>query len=221
MQKIPVLTRYSMHHSSLTQGGVRLYFEGMQSRSDATLNLSSLLTHDPSAPLEVHGEGLLEPAHELLDNDGLRLAGPLEWDLTVINTGGDDDFILEGSVKGVTVNECRRCLTDVETEIGTSFMYNMEYRPSDRPLQLDESDEEGKEDVLVFGSPEVDFAWFLTELLAIEQPITVLCKEACLGLNEEGVNLNEHPELAPEKPADEESTPRSPCEALRDIDLNA
>lgn len=192
----------------------------MLSRSDATLNLSALLTNAPGAPLDVRGEGLLEPAHDLLDSDGLRLAGPLQWRLSVVNAGGDDDFVLEGSVKGTTVTECRRCLTDVETETRASFVYPMQYRPSDRPLQLDEFDEEGKEDVLVFGAPEVDFASFLTQLVAIEQPIAALCKDTCLGLNEEGVNLNNHPELADEaKP--EEPAAASPFEALRDIDLNA
>jgi len=71
----------------------------------------------------------------------------------------------------------------------------------------------------VFGAPEVDFAAFLTQMIAIEQPLTVLCKPDCLGLNEEGVNLNEHPELVPE--AVEDETPESPFAALRDIDLNA
>lgn len=192
----------------------------MLARSDATLNLSSLLTHDPSAPLEVQGEGLLEPAHELLDADGLRLAGPMKWRLQVVNAGGDDDFVLEGKVAGTTVTECRRCLTDVQTEVSTSFVYPMEYRPSDRPLELDESDDEGQEDVLVFGGPEVDFASFLTQLLAIEQPLSALCKETCLGLNDEGVNLNDHPELASEEKR-EAANGRSPFEALRDIDLNA
>lgn len=192
----------------------------MLARSDATLNLSSLLTHDPSAPLEVRGEGLLEPAHELLDADGMRLAGPIEWRLMVVNTGGDDDFILEGSITGTTVTECRRCLTDVETEVSTSFVYPMRYQPSDRPLELDESDDEGQEDVLLFGGPEVDFASFLTQLLAIEQPLSALCTDACLGLNEEGINLNEHPELAPKEKQPEEK-PKSPFEALRDIDFNA
>lgn len=220
MQKHPPESTVSLHHNALTEGSPGLYFVGMLSRSDATLNLSSLLTHSPSAPLDVHGEGLLEPAHELLDSDGLRLAGPLQWRLSVVNAGGDDDFVLEGSVKGTTVTECRRCLTDVETEVRASFVYPMEYRPSDRPLELDEFDEEGKEDVLVFGAPEVDFASFLTQMLAIEQPITALCKSACLGLNEEGVNLNEHPELVPEQKP-EESKPASPFEALKDIDLNA
>ncbi len=190
----------------------------MQSRSDATLNLASLLTHGPGAPLEVHGEGLLAPPDELLDADGLRPRGPLEWELTVINTGGDDDFVLEGSVHGTVIHECRRCLIDVDTEVDASFVYPMKYRPSERPLLLDEFDDD-EDDVLVFGSPEVDFAAFLTQMLAIEQPITVLCMQECRGLNEEGVNLNDHPELADR--AEPEEHPESPFAALRDIDLNA
>ncbi len=182
------------------------------------LNLSPLLMHAPGAPLEVQDEGLLQPAQELLDVDGLRLRGPLEWELTVVNTGGDDDFVVEGSVRGTAINECRRCLTDVDTDIEASFVYPMRYRPSDQPLVLDESLEDD-DDVLVFGAPEVDFAAFLTQMIAIEQPLTVLCKPDCLGLNEEGVNLNEHPELVPE--AVEDETPESPFAALRDIDLNA
>lgn len=192
----------------------------MQSRSDAILNLSSLLTHGPGAPLDVHGEGLLRPAQALLDADGLQVAGPLKWRLSIVNTGGDDDFVLEGSVSGPTLAECRRCLTEVRTDVRASFVYPMKYRPSDKPLVLDEFDEDGKEDVLVFGSPQVDFAAFLTQMLAIEQPITVLCKDACLGLNEEGVNLNDHPELVPAARA-EEPRPESPFSALRDMDFKA
>lgn len=193
----------------------------MQSRGSAILNLSSLLQHSPGAPLDVSGEGLLDPADELLEADGLRLKGGLKWRLTVINAGGDDDFVLEGSVEGVAVMECRRCLVDVETEVRTSFVYPMVYVPSDLPLILDEEGEEGDDERLVFGAPEVDFSAFLTELLAIELPITALCRPDCLGLNEDGVNLNEHPELATERrPAPPAST-ESPFAALKDMDVSA
>ena len=190
----------------------------MQSRADATLNLSALLTNAPGAPLELSGEGLLVPNQELLDADGLTLSGPISWEVTVFNAGGDDDFVLNGSARATTVMECRRCLTDVESEVDTSFVYAMEYRPSDKPLFLDEHDAEGADDVLVFGNPEVDFAAFITQLLAIEQPITALCKSDCLGLNLDGVNLNEHPELA------STTTPAAGTkplyDALKDLDLS-
>lgn len=193
----------------------------MQSSGSATLNLSSLLQHSPGMPPEVSGEGLLVPAPELLEADGIRLAAPLKWRLMVLNAGGDDDFVLEGAVEGTAVMECRRCLTAVNTKVRTTFVYPMEYRPSDRPLTLDEEGEEGDDELLIFGAPEVDFSAFLTELVAIELPITAVCRPDCLGLNEDGVNLNEHPELAPkrQRPTDEEAPSR--FAALKDIDISA
>lgn len=192
----------------------------MQSSGSAMLNLSSLLQHSPGAPLDVSGEGLFTPAHELLEADGLRLKGPLKWRLTVINAGGDDDFVLEGSVEGTVVMECRRCLVDVDTPVKTSFVYPMAYRPSELPLMLDEDGEEGDDELLIFGGPQVDFSAFLTELVAIELPITALCRPDCLGLSEDGVNLNEHPELAQEHKHVGTVT-ESPFAALKDVDISA
>lgn len=191
----------------------------MQVRSDAILDLTPLLAHGAYSAPEAQGEGLLEPSAELLEADGLRVAGPLEWNVSVFSSGGEGEFVLEGSVKGVTVAECRRCLTDVETEVEAAFVYPMLYKPSDKPPHLDEVSAEDDDDTLIFGQPEIDLAAFITEMLAIEQPVTVLCKEACLGLNEDGVNLNEHPELA-RKEDREQPRRRSPFEALRDVDLN-
>ena len=170
----------------------------MQSRRYATLNLASLLHHAPGSELEVEAEGLLEPAEELLVADGLRLAGAIAWHVRVINTGGDDDFVADGTIDATAVMECRRCLTDVQVHVGTDFVYPMSYRPSDQPLRLEELEDE-EEELLVFGRPEVDFAPLLTELVAIEVPLTALCRDDCRGLNQDGVNLNEHPELADDR----------------------
>src|SRR5690606_11362259 len=102
--------------SRLTRYGRCLYFRGMHVRRDATLNLSSLLHHSPGSDIEVEEEGLLEPTEDLLQDDGLSLAGPLEWSVRVFNTGGDDDFVVDGSVAGVAVLDCRRCLTRCKVE---------------------------------------------------------------------------------------------------------
>ncbi len=193
----------------------------MQSSGSATLNLSSLLQQAPGAPLDVRGEGLFEPAAALLEADGMRLRGPLKWRLTVINAGGDDDFVLEGAVKGMVIMECRRCLEEVDTEVTTSFVYPMVFRPSTLPLMLDEEGEEGEEELLVFGSYVVDFSAFLTELLAIEVPITAICRQDCLGLDENGVNLNEHPELARKRKPEVVEEGVSPFSALKDLDIRA
>lgn len=187
----------------------------MATRPHATLNLAPLLNHAPGSPGEVHGEGLLEPDPARLEADGLRLAEPIRWEIEVSNAGGDDDFVLQGRVEGVALVECRRCLEDAAAEMATDFVYPMEYRPSTSGLTLEEHDD--AEDVLVFGRPEVDFTELLTQLFAIELPLTALCREDCRGLSPDGVNLNEHPEHEPEPEPTERSS--SPFEALKDLEL--
>ncbi len=188
----------------------------MSVQQDATLNLATLLKLDPELGEEVRGGGEFTPSLELQGADGLRIASPLNWYLTVRATGGDD-YILTGSVFGPAIQECRRCLTDVETPVRSSLIYPMIYRPrkGGEVLKLLEDDDEN--DTLVFSQPEVDFAPLLTQVFAIESPLTVLCKEDCRGLSIDGVNLNDHPEhAAPVQP--ERSVP-SPFESLKDIDL--
>ena len=184
--------------------------------------MAALLHHAPGGESEVAGEGLFAPSDELLDADGLKLAGPLSWRLRVLNTGGDDDFIVDGEVEGSALLECRRCLTQVEVPVATKLVYPMLYRPSEQPLMLDEISDDGSEEQLVFGNPVVDFAQLLAQLYAIEVPLTALCRPDCLGLNEDGVNLNEHPELAVKRPEPEHASPFAAFEeALKDLDLKS
>lgn len=194
----------------------------MQSRRDATLNLASLLHHAPGSDLEVEAQGLLSPTDELLEADGVVLGSPLAWSVRVINAGGDDDFVVDGEVSGTAVMECRRCLRPVEVPLAAEFVYPMSYRPSDRPLMLDELSGEDDEDRLVFGSPEVDFAELLTQLFAIEAPLTALCREDCRGLSEDGIDLNEHPEAARPLARTGANEPFAGLsEALKDLDLKS
>lgn len=188
----------------------------MSVRQDATLNLAKLLKLDPELGAEVSGEGEFMPSAELLEADGLQLREPLAWQLTIRATGGDE-YILTGNVNGQVVQECRRCLTEVQTPVRSSLIYPMLYRPrkGGEVLTLQEDDEE--DDTLVFSQPEVDFAPLLVQVFAIESPLTVLCKEDCLGLSLDGVNLNDHPEHAQAKTSD--GTTPSPFESLKDIEL--
>jgi uncharacterized protein len=181
--------------------------------SEVVLNVAQLLAHDP-IDYEVRGEGLFTPSDELLKVNGLKLAEPLKWELIVRNAGGDDDFILEGSVSGVALLECRRCLDEVQVVSSAEFYYPMIYQASRKPLTLIEADDE--DDVLLFGHPEIDFTELVTQLFAIDLPLTVLCQEDCKGLSASGVNLNRHPEAADDAPADE---PASPFEALKDFEV--
>jgi uncharacterized protein len=186
----------------------------MASRRDATLNLSALLRHAPGSVDEVSSDGELDPEPELLEADGLRLDGPLRWSLTITNTGGDDDFIVEGEVAGTALMECRRCLTDVSADVDSDFVYPMVYRPGEsKPLEMVEDDEQ--DELLVFTEPTIDFAAFLTQVFAIDVPLTALCKETCRGLSIDGVNLNEHPD---HQASHAHVGPPSPFDALKDLE---
>lgn len=178
----------------------------------ATLNLATLIKGDISAGGEVSGAGKFTPKQPLLEADGLRLAGPLEWQLTVHASGGDEGYVLTGSVSGVALQECRRCLSEVKTPLRTEFVFPMSYVPG---KELAIREEEDGEEHLVFGHSEVDFAALLTQLFAIELPLTALCKEDCRGLSLDGVNLNDHPEhrLEPDTHAP------SPFAALEEIEV--
>lgn len=189
----------------------------MVARRDASINLTALLRQAPGSDDEVVDEGLLEPSAELLAADGLRLARPLAWSLTVRRTGGDeDDFLVEGEIEGEVVMECRRCLVDVAVPVHAELLYPMSYRPSD-DAELQLAEEADDDDVLVFGQPVVDFAPLLVQVLAIDVPLTALCREDCKGLSLDGVNLNEHPEHAAASEARSEKA--SPFAALKDLDL--
>ncbi|CAN5657593.1 DUF177 domain-containing protein [soil metagenome] len=187
----------------------------MAARRDATLNLASLLRRAPGSVDDADADGELSPIDELLDANGLRLGAPLSWSLHVSNTGGEDDFVVSGDVSGTALLECRRCLTDVPTQVDSSFIYPMVYRPGGADeLEMIEDDEQ--DELLVFSQPEVDFAAFLTQVFAIDLPLTVLCKEDCRGLSVDGVDLNEYPDHVP---GDQHDERRSPFDALKDIDL--
>jgi uncharacterized protein len=202
----------SAHH--LIDSRDTVQFIVMEVRSDALLNLAKLLLHN-GIDDELSEEGLFMPTDELLEADGLRLDKPVHWHITVRSTGGDDDFLLEGHATTTAVLECRRCLTDVTIDIATEFFYPMVYKPGPAELKLRETNDEDDE-TLLFGKPQVDFANLITQLLAMELPLTVLCKEDCKGLSSEGVNLNDHPEAA--TPSEEPVT-ESPFAALKDIKL--
>jgi uncharacterized protein len=186
----------------------------VEARSNALLNLAKLLLHKGMED-EIEEEGLLMPNDEMLEADGLRLAEPIHWNLIVRSTGGEDNFLLEGHATGTALLECRRCLTDVLTEISTEFFYPMIYKPGPAELKLLETNDENDE-TLLFGKPQVDFAALITQLFAIELPLTALCKEDCKGLSPDGINLNDHPEAAP---VQEEVVVESPFAALKDIKL--
>jgi uncharacterized protein len=124
---------------------------------------------------------------------------------------GSTNVLLEGAVTLPLQSECRRCLTEVSSEMPVVFTLNMVPRPAEKPevaegkgrkqaKPKDEDDEESFEEVSETGADEefydgevIDYAPILREQLLLGLPaIEPLCKEACKGLCTTcGQNLNE------------------------------
>lgn len=62
----------------------------MSAQQEAILNLATLLKLDPALGDELRDEGELMPSGALLEADGVSVAEPLHWKLTVRATGSDD-----------------------------------------------------------------------------------------------------------------------------------
>lgn len=184
----------------------------LETSEDAILNLVNLINHEDA--VQVIDEGLLMPSTESLQKLSLELAEPIEWQITVSNTGGEDDFIVEGQISGTAIMECRRCLEPSEAQSKTNFVYEMEYQHGKEGLSFSEL--EGVEDILIFGNPSVNFADLIVELFLMSLPLTALCKPDCKGLNSEGINLNLHPEAVDDKKPEIEQK-ESPFASLKDF----
>ncbi len=190
----------------------------MLTQQDVTLNLASLLGFRGD---DFVAEGVWHPEAERVETLELDLPEPLTWRIRIQRISGDDDvYLFDAKVSGVATMACRRCLTEVDVPLSTSLVYTLHYEPSSNPAPGAVFLREAKgEDVLVFQRPEVDFGDLLLEMLAVELPLTVLCREDCKGLSLEGINLNEHPEAAQAQESQDENTNESPFAVLRDLDV--
>lgn len=192
----------------------------MQTQQDVTLNLASLLGFRGDDSV---AEGVWQPEAERVETLELDLPEPLTWRIRIQRVSGDEDvYLFDAKVSGVARMACRRCLSEVDVPVSTSLVYTLHYEPSSNPVPgavfLREMQ---SEDVLVFQRPEVDFGDLLLEMLAVELPLTVLCREDCKGLSLDGVNLNEHPEAAQQDEQEdaERDINESPFAVLRDLDV--
>jgi len=151
-----------------------------------SINLSRLLREGGST--EARGE---IPEFQALEKERIPLDGPARWKvgITRVEGEGGQEFWLSGEIAGNAFLECRRCLTPTPTSVRAHFQYMLRYQPG---LQHLEAIEEGEEEILLFGHPDLDLGPLLSEAFALELPYTSLCKEDCKGLCSVcGVNLNE------------------------------
>ena len=119
---------------------------------------------------------LYAPNNDTLDIPGAEFKEEVKVNGTVTLTGEHSAFI-EGEVVFTIVADCTRCLTRTEQD------YLVEFSES-----VDQDDEEG----YPVKNDTVDLTRIVDDLILMNNPISFLCKEDCLGICPGcGVNLNQ------------------------------
>lgn len=116
------------------------------------------------------------PETEILDLPGGKIVGPVKINGTVTLTGEHGAYI-EGEADFTIAGECTRCLKDTVKE------YSAEFK---------EEVEENNPDGYSVVNDTVDLRKIIDDLIAINSPVSFLCKEDCKGICVGcGVNLND------------------------------
>ena len=183
----------------------------MSATEQAILNLSKLLSRDPTATREVSQSGTLLPNQDI-STEEYRLEGPLDWTISIYPTGGDDEFVLTGDIRGEVTMQCRRCLEDVKVQGNSKLLITTTYDPKfTEPLGFIEGDEN---DILVFSETQVDFSDFLTQIFMVDLPLTAVCEnpDTCNDLR----SL-----IADDSVEVQEDDAENPFAVLKDINLES
>ena len=122
--------------------------------------------------------------HALLEDTDLEFADGLEVDVRASGSGSGE-IVVRGTLEGVLVAPCRRCLDEVRRELSqdVTIVYAA-------VADLDE-DELGEVRPMELDTLELDLSEALREELILSAPTYVVCDEACQGLCARcGTNLN-------------------------------
>jgi uncharacterized protein len=147
------------------------------------------------------------PDHPLWTDAGVELTAPLHVDFTARSVG--DGVLVRGPVSTRVRVQCRRCLAEVERDVGD--VVNMLFEPLE--------DEEDAADGELYPIPprgtELDLSGPVREQLLLRVPEYVLCREECRGLCPTcGADLNEGSCGCPPPPV------ASPWDALKNVEFD-
>lgn len=118
----------------------------------------------------------------------ITFAGPAPFQFDV-NTVGNDEMWLAGRFRPTLQLECARCLVPVQQPLDLKLGTLMRYDPSVAEPHIEETD--GGEELLMFGSPDLDLSAYLAELTLLGAPLSVLHDPDCKGLCQVcGTDLN-------------------------------
>ena len=130
-------------------------------------------------------EGTIDPDDPLFVESGIRFASPLRARIEA-TIAVSDEVVIRGSVQGSLVQECRRCLAELNSQVDTEL--TLVFVPAE---ELGE-DPEGDVYPLEATATELDLRGPICEELVLTVPSYMFCKEDCEGLCPRcGTNLNE------------------------------
>ena len=141
-------------------------------------------------------EGAIDPDDPLFEESGLRFASPLHARIEA-TIAGSGEVVMRGSVQGLLVQECRRCLAELNSPFDTEL--TLVFVPAD------ELGEDAAGDVypLEASATELDLRGPIREELVLTVPSFAFCKEDCKGLgSRRGTNLNQENCQCSEEDAD-------------------
>lgn len=134
---------------------------------------------------EVRVRGEIPPDDPLWDGTGVALREPLRVELDARSVG--EGVLVRGRVQARLDRQCRRCLTEVPTEVDDTV--DLLYEPLDPE---EEEDLSGEVYPLPPRGNELDLGPALREQILLRVPEYVVCEEACRGLCPQcGTNLNQ------------------------------
>lgn len=172
----------------------------------ATMDKLNLLIADiPPQGLSLACEATAEEIG--LNEADEKLAGPLSVHLEL--SYHEPDFSVSGSVDGMAVRQCVRCLREFEDPLSmmvyADFVRQIEPRPKstggvkrgEREKRAPEADSgvaetDEEDEIYYYQGEQVDLAPMVREQIILAAPIQPLCSENCAGLCPRcGQNLNE------------------------------
>lgn len=136
----------------------------------------------PSASKALDGFFDVSELHGQFDN--FKLEKPIEYHLTVTNTG--DALLIEGSAKTLAITACSRCLEDIEVELSCKVDA---YYLINKPETYDE--EQINEFEILPSDRNIPIGDIIKRTLVVDAPAKPICSEDCVGLCKKcGANLN-------------------------------
>lgn len=130
-------------------------------------------------------EGAINPYDPLFEESGMRFASPLHVRIEA-TIAGSGEVVIRGSVQASLVQECRRCLVELNSPFDTEL--TLVFAPAD------ELGEDPAGDLYPLGASatELDLRGPIREELVLTAPSYAFCQEDCRGLCSGcGTNLNE------------------------------